>query len=47
MQKADEIVPASAINQKPKAFCDESGVGFGAIYGEFKAALVAPFNSAE
>jgi hypothetical protein len=26
MQKADEVVPASATNQKPKASCDESGV---------------------
>jgi hypothetical protein len=29
-KKADEIVPASATNQKPKASCDESGVEFGA-----------------
>jgi hypothetical protein len=26
LAKADEVVPASAINQKLKAFCDESGV---------------------
>ena len=26
MQKADEVVPASATNQKPKASCDESGM---------------------
>jgi hypothetical protein len=26
MKKADEVVPASATNQKPEAFCDGSGV---------------------
>jgi hypothetical protein len=26
MQKADAVVPAPTTNQKPKAFCDESGV---------------------
>jgi hypothetical protein len=26
MQKADEVVPASATNQKPKAYRDDSGV---------------------
>jgi hypothetical protein len=39
MQKADEVVRASATNQKPKAFCDESGVGFAAHLAENSTAL--------
>jgi hypothetical protein len=39
MQKADEVVPASATNQKPKASCDESGVGFAAHLAENSTAL--------
>jgi len=39
MQKADEVVPASAANQQPKASCDESGVGFAARLAENSTAL--------